>query len=162
MRNQDRLQQTEQHQSKNHNAVGRCEEETGNTYFLFWCLALLTAWIIIQLKSGPWIGGGWVCTYEWSLVGHGGQDVIQDEQQYRDGQQHGDFEAQLLSSVVSDEEGGEVQRQEEQDGQQEVDDMEEGPPPHGELGKQVQGSGWIDQMTTEIINFSVELTHRMY
>lgn len=88
------------------------------------------------------------CTYERSLVGHGGQDVVQDEQQYRDGQQHGDFEAQLLSSMVWDEEGGEVQTQEEQDGQQKVDDMEEGPPPHGELGKQVQGSDQIDQMTT--------------
>lgn len=76
-----------------------------------------------------------VCTYEGGLVGHGGQDVIQDEQQYRDGQQHSDFEAQLLSSVVSDEEGGEVQTQEEQDGKQEVDDMEEGPPLHGDLRK---------------------------
>lgn len=80
-----------------------------------------------------------VCTYEWSLVGHGGQDVVQDEQQDGDGQQHGDFEAQLLSSMVCDEEGGEVQTQEEQDGQQEVDDMQEGPPLHGELGRQRSG-----------------------
>ncbi len=56
-----------------------------------------------------------VLTYEWRLVGHGGQDFIQDEQQQRDGQQHGDFEAQLLSSMVWDEEGAEVQNQEEQD-----------------------------------------------
>lgn len=77
----------------------------------------------------------WVSTYERSLVGHGGQNVIQDEQQDGDGQQHGDFEAQLLSSMVCDEEGGEVQNQEEQDGQQEVGDMEEGPPLHGELRK---------------------------
>lgn len=76
-----------------------------------------------------------VCTYEGGLVGHGGQDVIQDEQQYRDGQQDSDFEAQLLSSVVSDEEGGEVQTQEEQDGKHKVDDMEEGPPLHGDLRK---------------------------
>lgn len=84
-----------------------------------------------------------VRTYEWGLVGHGGQDFIQDEQQHRNGQQHSDFEAQLLSTMVCDEEGGEVQSQEEQDGQQEVDDMEEGSPLDGELGKQVQRSGWI-------------------
>lgn len=35
--------------------------------------------------------------------------------------------------MVWDQEGGQVQSQEEQDGQQEVDDMEEGPPLHGEL-----------------------------
>lgn len=82
-----------------------------------------------------------VCTYEWSLVGHGGQDFVQDEQQNGDGEQHGDFEAQLLSSVVCDEVGGEVEGQEEEDGDQEVDDMEEGPPPHGELGKTGANSG---------------------
>lgn len=80
------------------------------------------------------------CTYKWSLVGHGGQDFIQDEKQDRDSQEHSDLEAQFLSSMVWDEEGGEIQTQEEQDGQQEVDDMEEGPPLHSELGKQVQGS----------------------
>lgn len=42
MRNQDGLQQTEQHQSKNHNAVGRWVEETVDIYFLFLCLVLLT------------------------------------------------------------------------------------------------------------------------
>ena len=57
-----------------------------------------------------------VSTYERSLVGHGGKDVIQDEQQDGDGQQHGHFEAQLLSSMVCYEEGGDVQTQEEQDG----------------------------------------------
>lgn len=77
IRYQNRLQQAEQHHSKNHNAVGR---------------------------------------YERSLVGHGGKDVIQDEQQDGDGQQHGHFEAQLLSSMVCYEEGGDVQTQEEQDG----------------------------------------------
>lgn len=81
-----------------------------------------------KLESGP--GGG---TYERSPVGHGGQDVVQDEQQDGDRQQHGDLEAQLLSPVVRDEVGGEIQTQEEQDGQQEVDDMEEGPPLNGEL-----------------------------
>lgn len=40
--------------------------------------------------------------------------------------------------MVIDEEGGEVQTQEEQDWQQEVDDMEEGPPLYGELWEQVQ------------------------
>lgn len=79
-----------------------------------------------------------LCTYEGGLVGHGGQDVVQDEQQDRDGQQHGDLEAQFLSSVVSDEERGQVQSQEEHDGQQEVDDIEEGPPLHGELGNRVR------------------------
>jgi len=73
------------------------------------------------------------CTYEWSLVGHRGQDVVQDEQQNRDGQQHSDFETQLLPSMVSDEKGGEIQNQEEKNGQQEVDDVEEGSPFYGNL-----------------------------
>lgn len=80
-------------------------------------------------------------TYEWGPVGHGGQDVVEDEQQDGDGQEHRDLEAQLLPSVVGDEEGGEIQTQEEEDGQQEVDDMEKGPSLYGELEKQVQGSG---------------------
>lgn len=79
-------------------------------------------------RAGIW-------TYEGSLVGHGRQDVVQDEQQHGDGQQHGDFEAQLLPTMVRDEEGGQIQAQEEQDGQQEVDDVEEWPPLHGELGR---------------------------
>lgn len=129
MCNQDGLQQTEQHQSKNHNAVGRWVEETVDMYFLFRCLVTRSADCVIHERAG-------VCTYERGPVGHGGQDVIEDEQQDRDGQQHGDFETQLLPSMVGDEEGGEVQSQEEQDGQQEVDDVEEGPPLHRDLGKQ--------------------------
>lgn len=38
--------------------------------------------------------------------------------------------------MVCDEVGSKVQTQEEQDGQQEVDDMEERPPLYGELRKQ--------------------------
>ena len=60
---------------------------------------------------------------------------MQDEQQDGDGEHHSDLESQLLSSVVRDEEGGEIQTQEEEDGQQEVDDVEEGPPLNGELGQ---------------------------
>lgn len=123
---QNGFQQTEQHQRKDHDTVGSCKEERGHH----------------NLDSGTIWTGGKVpsqlrCTYERGLVGHGGQDVIQDEQQHGDGQQHGDLEAQLLSSVVSDEEGGQVQSQEEDNGQQEVDDIEEGPPLHGELRKKV-------------------------
>lgn len=74
-------------------------------------------------------------TYEGSLVGHGGQDVVQDEQQDRDGQQHRDFETQLLPPMVSDEERGEIQSQEKQNGQQEIDDVEEGSSFHVDLVK---------------------------
>lgn len=95
-----------------------------------------TSFIQVLQETAGHLGG--ICTYERRLVGHGGQDVIQDEQQDRDGQQHSDLEAQFLSSVVSDEERGQVQGQEEDDGQQEVDDVEEGPPLHGELRKKVR------------------------
>lgn len=37
--------------------------------------------------------------------------------------------------MVRDEEGGQIQAQKKQDGQQEVDDVEERPPLHGELGR---------------------------
>lgn len=107
-------------------------EETNNN-----CLfVLLISWPLNEAQHGVQnaLKAG-VSTYEGSLVGHGGQDVIEDEQQDGDGQQYGDFEAQLLSSAVFDEEGGEVQNQEEQDGQQEVGDVEEWPPLHGELEK---------------------------
>ena len=102
---------------------------------------------------GPirWGGVGWGAdcqergpTYEGSPVGHGGQDLVEDEQQHGDGQQHGDLEAQLVPPVVGDEEGGQVQTQEEEDGQQEVDDMQKGPPLHGDLeggGKVVKVRG---------------------
>ena len=113
---QNGFQQTEQHQGKNHDTVGGCKEETGRRLY---CGG-------VEARAG-------VRTYEGGPVGHGGQDVIQDEQQDRDGQQHGDLEAQFLSSVVSDEERGQVQSQEEHSGQQEVDDVEEGPPLHGDL-----------------------------
>lgn len=42
--------------------------------------------------------------------------------------------------MVVDEEGGEIQTEEEQDWQQKVDDMEEGPPLYGELWEQVKRS----------------------
>lgn len=72
-------------------------------------------------------------TYEWNPVGGRGQDFIQDQLQHRDGQQHRHLEAQLLASFVRDQERRQVQTQEEQDGQQEVDNVEEGPPLHGDL-----------------------------
>lgn len=67
-------------------------------------------------------------TYERRLVRHGRQDVVEDEQQHGDGEQHGDLEAQFLPVAVRDEEGGQVQAQEEEDGQQEVDDVQQGSP----------------------------------
>lgn len=54
--------------------------------------------------------------------------------------------------MVGDEVGGQVQTQEEQDGQQEVDDMKEGSPLHGELRGEDQGSG--DKMTTKMYEVS--------
>lgn len=73
------------------------------------------------------------CTYEGSLVGHRRQDFIQDEEKNRYGQKHGHFEAQLLPSIVGNKKGGQIESQEEQDGQQEVDDVQQRPPLNGEL-----------------------------
>lgn len=120
---QNGLQQTEQHQSKNPNAVGCWKWDTCYQECLFKNLKLTVAQAEVR-------------TYERSLVGHGGQDVIQDEQQDRDGQEHRDFEAQLLPSVVGDVERGEIQNEEKQDGQQEIDDVKEGSPLYGNLVNQ--------------------------
>lgn len=130
MGHQDGLQQAEQHQRKNDDAVGGCRREEKQSGAAF------TPWK--PPAAAPPLR---VRTYDGGLVGHGGQDVVEDEQQDGDGQQHGDLEAQLLSSVVGDEEGGQVQGQEEEDGQQEVDDVEEGPPLYGELRSRVRGQG---------------------
>lgn len=62
-------------------------------------------------------------TYQWSLVGHWGQNVIKDEEEHRDGQQHCYFEAQFFPSMISDEERGKIQNKEKQDGQQKIDNM---------------------------------------
>lgn len=80
----------------------------------------------------------WYCTDEWDPVGGGRQNFIQDELQHRDGKQNRDLEAELFSPVVWDHEGGQVQTQEEEDGQQEVDDVEQRPPPHGDLGIRIK------------------------
>ena len=79
-------------------------------------------------------------TNERDPVGRGRQDVVQDELQHGDGEQHGDLEAQLLAAFVCDEEGGQVQTQEEEDGHQEVDDVEDGPPLHVDLSNDIQTS----------------------
>lgn len=72
-------------------------------------------------------------TYERDPVGRRGQNFVQDQLQDGDGQQHGDLEAQLLASFFRDEERRQVQTQEEEHGQQEVDDVEDRPPLHGDL-----------------------------
>ena len=138
---QHRLQETQQHHGKDHDAVGGWGDrpDTKHAYDCgeHFLLALpVSRWKPSDGERGP--------TYEGSPVGHGGQDLVEDEQQHGDGQQHGDLEAQLVPPVVGDEEGGQVQTQEEEDGQQEVDDMQKGPPLHGDLeggGKVVKVRG---------------------
>lgn len=85
------------------------------------------------MSGGPTSSPHTRLTYQWNPVGRGWQNFIQDELQHGDGEQHGDLEAELLASFVGDQERGQVQTQEEQDGQQKVDNVEDRPPPHGDL-----------------------------
>lgn len=77
-------------------------------------------------------------TYEGDPLGGGRQDLVENQLHHCDGQQHRDLEAELLAASVRDEEGGQVQTQEEEDGQQEVDDVELRPPLHGDLVNDIQ------------------------
>ena len=81
-------------------------------------------------------------TYEWDLVWRRRQDFIQNKLHHSDSKQHSDLEAELLSAAVWDQEGGQVQTQEEQDGQHEVDNVEDRAPLHVDLWR-VRWLIWI-------------------
>lgn len=79
-------------------------------------------------------------TYEGDPVGRGRQDFDQNKLHESDGEQHGDLEANLSALSLWDYEGSQVQAQQEQEGQQDVDDVEERMPLHGDLWNDVQAS----------------------
>lgn len=84
-----------------------------------------------------WTNYSWlrqiIFTYKWDPVCRRRQNFNKDKLQDCNGEQNGDLEAQLLTPTVRDQERSQVETQEEEDRQQEVDNIEEWPPLHGDL-----------------------------
>ena len=90
-------------------------------------------------------------TDEWDPVWRIRQDFIQNKLHHSDSKQHSDLEAQFLSAAVWDQEGGQIQTQEEQDGQHEVDNVEDRAPLHVNLWR----VRWLIQIKAELKQLQV-------
>lgn len=80
----------------------------------------------------------WPLTYFRQLVFSGGQHVLENQQQDGNGQEYGHFEAQLFTSGLADEKGGQIQDQKIEQGHDKNDHIKHWLPSDVDLRKHSQ------------------------